>query len=66
MSECKACGYSYGYDGTIMNPLKAIERKDRFIQIYTDHDFDIGGDGGGVGLYACPKCGTIIMNKWGM
>lgn len=60
MSECKACGYKYSFDD------KDFEEKERFIEIFTDQGFYESGDQNFVRLYACPKCGTVIMSKWGM
>ena len=56
-SECKACGYRYEF-------TSKVKDNDRFIEIYTDHGFNIGENGGIVRLYACPKCGTVTMNRW--
>ena len=59
------CGYEYSVLDSI--PKWGESRKkpeEKFIQIYSEHDFDLGGYAQ-VGLYACPKCSTVQMSKYG-
>ena len=70
---CKACGYEHKgkweYDG-----YKNIIGDEKFIDILTEHKFKIENpveceygdydyqDYVNIGLQACPKCHTVILN----
>ena len=60
MSDCKACGYNYDViEGD-------VKEEDRFIRVLiAGHEFNADCLSV-VDLFACPKCGTVIMGKWGI